>query len=257
MSKLLIIDDNATFYRGLEAVISLKASNFEIVKYIQDPAEPNKVNEGELANYLNKNFSCSENSGLIILLDMHFGNKKGYSYLGVEIAKYLHTESPVRNCATVIAMTNYEDQILCDNLYTIGIRNFLFKSEIEHQIVASLAAAKRGNSFLTGFIPSPKAEEEATKIADQVSKMIAKGYSVKSIENNGYSSAGAQKSNSKSTIISAFANKTFDGHKMPNKREDWNDALFLFYYLSKGDKEIIDYVQKMCDIKIQVNIPKT
>ncbi|MCB0479690.1 MAG: hypothetical protein KDC84_16095 [Crocinitomicaceae bacterium] len=150
-------------------------------------------------------------------------------------------------------MTNYEDQILCDQLYYCGVKVFLFKSEIEYNLMGALHNAANNQVFLTKFIPSFTNQKDRFEIREQVCKLLAKGFSNKHLKEQGYGAVDVQKHQYKKQSVKEISIQPIQGHILPNENE-WNDVWFLLHYLSKRDPEIIDYVEKVCKIQINASI---
>lgn len=253
MTDIIIIDDQKSFLQRIKDILSLHPDQYEIIKFIKDPAINDKIKGGSLEKYLNKNINYLLKNEPIILLDIQFGRAtKKEERLGVEIAKYLLSYHK-KWAPKIICLTNHPNQLRFDELFSLGVNRFVEKGKLDFSLMAALHNARRNQAFLGSYVPSITAGDNNIQIKDEVIRMIAKGYSNSAVILADYPSVGPMKNKYRKQHFNELSSTRVSNHRVPNVQE-WNDVAFLLSLLKKHDRNLIDYIEKMCDLSITVNI---
>ncbi|MCB9295214.1 MAG: response regulator transcription factor [Lewinellaceae bacterium] len=257
--RLVIVDDQKDIAISTKTRIQLGMKDvFDPIDIITDPAQSaDSIPEGKLFRFLLDKFADKSFTGdYYIILDISFGNDHRH-ILGLAIAKYLLQESVYADRLRIMAFSNHDNVIYFNQLYLHGVKVIIHKTNLENLLIHSLQQLIDGKSFLDGF-SYQEVEEITAPIRLEVAKLVAKGYAPKAITKRGYASVGPMKHTFKWDVLNVeFLAEVEDiDIEIPIVNEDenkdeWNDILFLLYFLRKGDKEIIEYIEKACHIRIE------
>ncbi|MGH1433102.1 MAG: hypothetical protein ACRBG0_01445 [Lewinella sp.] len=253
MNKIIFVDDDRLYYEAVRDLVQSKLpEDYRIEKYIKHPAPKGNFADGPLMQYLRSEIESSTDT-YIIMLDLKYGSREAESKVGIDMAEHLIDEFGTDGQVKILCMTNYANRLYYDQLYQFGVRVFIFKPNLEHTIMAALDAALNNEVFTPGYVPGKNAIDSDTNISlvrEEVARMIAKGFANKTLRREGYTSVDVQKLQFKrATSLSSQAH--ISDHRMPND-DEWNDVYFLLYFLGERDKEVIDYLEKVCNIEISV-----
>jgi DNA-binding NarL/FixJ family response regulator len=257
--RLVIVDDQKPIAESTKMRIELESPGvFDPINIITHPAESaDSIQEGNLCRFLASQFADeSFTDDYYIILDISFGNDQRH-VLGIDIAKYLLQEAPYAKRLRIMAFSNHDNVIFFNQLYQYGVKVIIHKTNLENLLTHSLRQLIDGNPFLDGF-SFQETEEVTAKKRLEVAKLISKGYTPKAITKKGYNAVGPMKHSFKWNVLNVefLADVEDIDIEIPvvnedERKDEWNDILFLLYFLRKGDKEIIEYIEKICRIRIE------
>ncbi|SEQ14794.1 response regulator [Neolewinella agarilytica] len=250
MKKIIFVDDDHHYLKALEENIQLRAPEFTVVQKITNPAAGGNVEGGELVRYLANESGLFDDGPIIIVLDIRFGDDSMRRRLGVKIARYL-LSSNWSSQVKIIAVTGENDQLLFDDLVEIGVEHIVQKTNLAHFLAPALKNIKLGKPFLGDITVLPNETGNDVLLQNEIAREVARGYRNNALEAQGYDAVGVHKNNFRKANFDSLPVSGIVGHRLPGPTE-WNDVWYLLHHLKSRDRDIIDYVEKICGIRIEV-----
>lgn len=253
MPDLLLLDDDEVYLDALRRNIALRIPRFEVVETIPNPA-PGNIAEGDFIRFLKDHPEYTPDNPLYILLDIHFGNTSRDSTLGLKIAQYLY-DTEYAASIRIIAVTGKDDQLLFNDLFAAGVNNIVRKENVLRNLNAALYNAENNRPFADDFTftySSSRSSEEDETLRNQIARHVAMGYSNRYLHNaGGFGSAvSVQKMHFRNAHIHEISEERIPNFRHPTTPEEWNDVWFLLHHLKNQDREVVNYVEAICGLKI-------
>lgn len=253
MTDLIVIDDMQSDYQAIKNLLGIHPGNYRVREYIRHPAvEDTILVGGALDEYLDKNLEELKRQNPVFIVDISFGKSYDEERLGIEISKFLFNYQEGWE-PRVVVLTGQDNQLWFDELYEMGVRRFVYKGNLEYTLMPALNAARKNEPFLGAYIPSPTIGTENLQVQQEVIQLVAMGFSNTAIMKGKYPSVGPQKTKFRQQHFQELSNINVPGHKVPGVTQ-WNDAAYLFYSLRMRDAKVIEYVERLCKIRIKVPV---
>lgn len=254
MTNVICIDDDEFFLEGCAKYINDSLDNFTVIHTLAHPAPTGELATGPLMTYLRLTApDYTPEAPLLILLDINFGSSDKNFRLGLEVASYIR-QAAFADRVRIVMLTGTSNEIVWKELANLGIDQFIRKADFRDNIDEGLEAARDNIRYFEGFTP------DINDLLDVYQYYVCLKYSAMGYANNHHprtdkSSAGNYKSNWKKKRIHDLSDieKTTHGFPVP-KPEQWNDVWLLLSLLKSRDKDIIAYVEEVCDLRITIPI---